>query len=583
MRKSNLMPLSGLFFAGVLLAIVLSFMFPRQIWTAKTPEQVYQVLQREILPKIQVEQVFVRDEVAARYATDRITEPLPNLEDFPLYGAKPTNDTNTVYLEIFSSAEKSDATKQDARWLVDVADAFNRSQVKSIAGQVIQVGIRNIPSGIGARMIAEKAAKPTGYTPSNHLWLELLQTAGVKLEPVTDQLVPNYTGLVVQSDAYQELAKAVPVTFERLIETVLAGKLTVGYPNPYSSSSSLNLLYTLLWRAAGHHHDKKPLTTNELQLPQVNSLFNAFQNQVITTTVTTLDLQEIFIRDQRKLQIFPLDYQSYAGLKKLPGFEQTGYVPFGVPHNSPLVGFTWNTPVQRNALKKFAQFATSTEMQQVATQQNFVAIDSLRSKDLPPEPKGDVLKAAQSFWKRQKDAGRTVHMMIVVDTSGSMDGNRIQAVKTGLQVASKEINRGNFVGLMTFSDQVYYMVPLAPFDQLQHQRLLAATDSLVADGNTALYDGTMAALGELLAQKQKDPNGRFYLLLLTDGEVTKGFNFEQVKNLLANSGVRIYPIAYGEVNQQELLAIASLREATVQQGTPQNVERLLKELFQTNL
>jgi Ca-activated chloride channel family protein len=47
--------------------------------------------------------------------------------------------------------------------------------------------------------------------------------------------------------------------------------------------------------------------------------------------------------------------------------------------------------------------------------------------------------------------------------------------------------------------------------------------------------------------------------------------------------VRFYPIAYGEVDQGELQAIASLRESTVQQGSPDNVQTLFKDLFQVNL
>jgi Ca-activated chloride channel family protein len=33
---------------------------------------------------------------------------------------------------------------------------------------------------------------------------------------------------------------------------------------------------------------------------------------VLITTTTTLDLQEIFIRDPDKLQAFPLEYQNYS-------------------------------------------------------------------------------------------------------------------------------------------------------------------------------------------------------------------------------------------------------------------------------
>lgn len=72
-------------------------------------------------------------------------------------------------------------------------------------------------------------------------------------------------------------------------------------------------------------------------------------------------------------------------------------------------------------------------------------------------------------------------------------------------------------------------------------------------------------------------------MLLSDGEATSGLRLEQVQSVLRDSGVRIYPIAYGEVNQQELQAIASLREGSVYDGNPETVQRLLKDLFQTNL
>ena len=98
-----------------------------------------------------------------------------------------------------------------------------------------------------------------------------------------------------------------------------------------------------------------------------------------------------------------------------------------------------------------------------------------------------------------------------------------------------------------------------------------------------MYDAMMVALGKLLAQKKANPHGLFYLLVLTDGQTNQGFVFKQVKDVIQYSGVRVYPIAYGGVNQEELAAIAALRESTVKTGTPENVKELLKGLFQTNL
>jgi Ca-activated chloride channel homolog len=545
-------------------------------------EEADRVVREQLLPNITIAKTDIPDAIAGRYKIAPIAEPLPKLEDFPLFGAQPTSNRDITYLEILGSAEKSNGTKQDERWLVDVAEAFNRKQVKTSEGQVIQVGIRNISSGIAARLLASQTVRPAGFSPSNHLWLKMLEQKGLEMTEVATQLVPNGAGFVVEGKVYQQLASQGDVTFERLLAAILANQITIGYPNPYSSSASLNLLYTLFWQSAGHAQNKKPLTVAELQSPQVNSVFAAFQKQVLLTSTNTLELKEIFIRDRQKLQAFPLEYQSYVTLKKLPGFEDVAFVPFGLAHDSPLVGFGWNSAAQQEALKRFAEFATSSAMQTLAQQQGFSPLAEISAKAMPM-PSGEVLQAAQSFWKLRKDGGRSVYLMTVIDTSGSMAGERLQGVKASLKLAAQQINPGNYLGMTTFGDQPQSWLPLATFDGLQHQRLLAAIDSLQADGSTAMYDGVIAGLAELMAKHKTDPNGRFYLLLLSDGEVNRGLKFEQVKAILSHSGVRIYPISYGEVNQGEMKAIAALREATVKSGTPKNLQLLLKDLFQTTL
>jgi Ca-activated chloride channel family protein len=552
-------------------------------YEAKSPNEVYKVLQEKIIPKIATDKSFINDSIARNYAISKIENPLPKIETFPLFAAQSNQNSNTIYLEIFTSPDKGDGDKQDERWMVDVAEAFNAKKLTVNSGKTIQIGIRSIPSGIAAQLIAAGNSKPAGFTPSHDLWLEILKSNGLKPIVITSKLAANGVGFVVEEKTYGELAKNGSLDFDTLLNAILSAKISIGYPNPYTSSSSLNLLYTLLWKSAGHDRDNKPLTIQDLESSQVTSVFDTFQKQVVTTTTTTIDLKDIFLRDRQKLQAFPLDYQNYQALKKIPGFEQTGYVPFGVAQNNPLVGFNWNTPAHQEALKKFAEFANSSEMQKLAAEKGFGLNDYLKKGNFPPTPKGEVLSKAQSFWKQRKDGGKTVYMMMVIDTSGSMDGDRIKGVKEGLRQAIGQINAGNQVGLVTFSDNPKYVVPLAPFDKLQNQRLLAAIDSLVADGATNMYDGTLVALSELLTARQKDPNGRFYILLLSDGEANRGFNFSQIKDLLANSDTRIYPIAYGEVNQEELKAIASLRESTVKAGNPDNVKELLRDLFQVNL
>ena len=535
-----------------------------------------------VLPKIDVANETVPDEAAARYATDQFEEPLPDVANYPLYGAQPGGN-NTVYVEIFSSSEKANIDRQNERWLVEVAEAFNERQETLPSGAVIQVGIRQIASGTAARVLGAGAAQPQGYSPSNDLWVSMIQSQGVDTVPVAERLVPNTAGWVIPKQVYDSLAENGSVSFDRLLNAIASEQVAVAYPNPYASSTALNLLYTLYWRAAGHQENDGQLTAAELQTPQVNSVFEQFQNQVLITTPTTLDLQELFLRDQTKLQAFPLEYQNYLALRQVPGFENTEFVPFGIPHNNPLVGFGWNTPQEQAALARFGEFARSADMQALAAQQGFVETDYLKTAQTPPIPSGEVLLAAQSNWKLRKDSGRTVYMSLVIDTSGSMDGAPLQAVQDGLRIAAGQINPGNYIGIVSFDDNPVRRLAMAPFDELQHQKFLATVDQLRADGKTAMYDGIMVGLADLLEKQANDPTGRFYLLLLSDGEANRGNQFSAVRDIMAYSEVRFYPIAYGDVNEDELNAIASLRESTVKAGNPDNVQTLFKDLFQVNL
>ncbi|MFK8182536.1 MAG: VWA domain-containing protein [Phormidesmis sp.] len=550
-------------------------------------------LHKTLLPNISTETELVSDTDAYNAIIPPLADIIPNPSTYPLSGAMPTQDPNTVYVEVYSSAEKANAARKDERWLVDVAEAFNKQQQRLPSGEVIQIGVRNIPSGLGEQIIAAGAGKPAGYTPAHALWPELLKADGIPNETISEGLVTSHAIFALRPEVYAQLEQNGEVTFDQLMDAILSGKIDkIGYSNPYIASSALNFLYTSLWRSAGHSPNGKPnsatdskaLTLTELNSPEVGSLFNAFQQQVTLTTPTYLDLKQIWLRDSKAFDAIVMAHQSFVGLTQQRGFDQFKYVPFGVPESSPLVTFDWTTPAEKTALQRFADFATSEEMQQLAAQQGYERTDYLQKGDFPPLPSGEVLQAAQAFWKQRKDGGRTVYMEMVIDTSGSMnDHNRLTAVQTALRSASRHINPGNQVGLVTFSDRPTIRIPLAPYTELEQKRLFTAIEQLQADGGTALYDGLAVGLAELMEKQALDPEGQFYLLLLTDGKRNRGLHLKKLESVIKESGVRVYPIAYGDVNQSQLEAIAALRETPVYQGTPEKVELLLKDLFQTNL
>ncbi|NJM98657.1 MAG: VWA domain-containing protein [Phormidesmis sp. RL_2_1] len=529
-----------------------------------------QYLREQLLPQITVSAEIVSD-------TDAYNAQIPPLKDFvadpntyPLYGAQPTDDANTVYVEIYSSAEKANAARDDERWLVDVAERFNQQQNRLPSGEIIQVGVRNIPSGLGAQILAAGKGKPAGYTPAHALWPELLKADGLdQVETISPGLVSTSAIFALRPEIYRKLAEGGDVTFDRLIDAILAGGIKVGYSNPYIASSALNFLYSLLWHSAGHQADGKPLTLAELASPEISSVFDTFQQQVVLTTPTYLDLKQIWLRNPTAFDVIVMAHQSYVGLIQQPGFDDFKYVSFGIPEASPLVSFAWTTASEKAALAQFAAFATSAEMQQLAEKQGYQKLEHLKQNNVPPLPSGEVLKAAQSFWKRRKDGGRTVYMEVVIDTSGSMaDENKLAAVQRALQVASQQISPSNQIGLITFSDHPVRRIPLAPYSELEQKRLFTAIEQLRSDGATALYDGLAVGLADLMEKQKQDAEGQFYLLLLTDGERTDGLRFNQIEAVIRHSGVRVYPIAYGGAPKSTLERSHRLKKALYTKGRP---------------
>ena len=81
------------------------------LWACSAPinsfESADRYLREKLLPKIGVESQLVSDVAAENVVIPALSDPVPDPNTFPLYGAKPSSDSNIAYIEIYSSAEKA--------------------------------------------------------------------------------------------------------------------------------------------------------------------------------------------------------------------------------------------------------------------------------------------------------------------------------------------------------------------------------------------------------------------------------------------------------------------------------------------
>lgn len=579
--KPSLFLLSG----GLLLG-GLGLLGQQLLWApVSSAEGALAKLERRIVPGIALDPATPPADWGAANASLSSADALPSVEAYPLYGALADGPrrSGVLRVEIASSLEKADGGKADRRWLVDVAERFNQLGERQ-GGQRVEVVVRAIPSGLAAQLLAAGRYRPAGYSPASGQWLDLLRHQGLASQPISRGLVDNASVIALRGTVWRRLEPSTPPSFAAVVDQTLSGQLRMAYCNPYICSPGLDLLHTLLWLSAGHGTDRAPLTAADLGRSAVSGSFDLWQKRLATTTPTYVELINIWKRQPDSFDAAVMAHQSFLRLKQEAGFEDLIAVPFGSPQSSPLVAFAWTTGAQRRALERFTRFAASPEMRRLAREQDFNRLPKRPEEASPPPASGAALKEAQRLWKQRKDGGRTVYLQLVIDTSGSMNQfERLSQVKKAIRAASSAINSGNQVGLITFNDRPARQLPLAPMDERGRQRLVATVNSLQAEGSTALYDGLAVAMADLMRARRRDPNGRFHLLLLSDGKPTSGLRLDQLRDVIQHSGIGITPIAYGEVDAGELQAIAALRESVVYQGTPQRILPLISDLFQTNL
>jgi hypothetical protein len=128
-----------------------------------------------------------------------------------------------------------------------------------------------------------------------------------------------------------------------------------------------------------------------------------------------------------------------------------------------------------------------------------------------------VADAIEKSWQDVKKPGIVT---FVVDVSGSMDGEKLDQVKTGLVRAVDTMAQNNQVGLITFSSTVIDVVPVKPLAQNRYS-IANTAKGLRAQAGTSLYDGIKAGI-DLTDKAVGEENAIRGVVVLTDGKANEG-------------------------------------------------------------
>lgn len=487
---------------------------------------------------------------------------LPEISDYPLS----VQGNGEVDIEIFGTSEKTGSGKDG--WLNDVAEQFNRQKLKTSDGRVLSVSIRPMSSGLGSDYIISKKYLPDAYTPSNELFGLLTTAQGGELDMACDCLVENCAGVLIEKKTMEQLGKQYgKVDLETVLKATTDGLLTLGYTNPQTSATGLNFLASALYQ----------FDSSNMAGEKAAAAFKEFQGNIPYTAYTTTQMRTSASKGSFNAML--MEYQIYVNDKDLKNTYE--FIPFGVAHNNPLYAVGNLSAEKKECLERFLDYAKNADSQNLAKKDGFNQSDYKAEKT---DFTGIQIMQAQKIWKENKDGGKEVIAVFVTDVSGSMAGEPIESLKRSLTNSAAYISNDNYIGLVSYSNNVTVELPVDKFSLNQRAYFQGAVEDLSANGGTASYDACLVGLDMLLKAKESHPDAKLMLFLLSDGQCNTGYTLDRIKNVFTYYEIPVYTIAYGsEADTDELGKLSNINEAAQIDASSDDVIYKLKCLFNAQM
>ena len=484
---------------------------------------------------------------------------LADLSTFPIT----VQGNGQINIEIAAATEMSSDSPDD--WLNVVARNYNRENHR-INGKTVSVTVRKITSGEVVTYMMAGKYKPEMYIPSNYAWGKMLEDY-FKVTTLTDRLIGNTAGILMKKDTYDQfVSKYEEVTVGKVLQASVNGDLVFAYTNPYTSSTGLNILCAML----NYFDPDNPVSENasaklieyQRQSPPVAYTTGVLRNQAAKGIIDAMVMEE----------------QAFINTPELRDYV---YTPAGIRHDHPVYTFDYVTEDQLAGAKDFVEYCLGEGPQKLANERGFNLHDDYVSQD--PGLSGTNYFAAQKVWKQNKNGGRPIISVFVADASGSMDGAPMNSLKTSLIEASAYIGSENYIGLISYSDNVIINLPIQQFDAKQRAYFRGAIKTLNAGGNTATYDAVLQALKMAQEKKKEIPDAKITIFVLSDGQQNVGTSLSRITSLVKSLGVPVYTIGYNLKDTTELSTLATLNEATLINASTDDVVNQLRNLFNTQL
>ncbi|HEU4321905.1 MAG TPA: VWA domain-containing protein [Roseiflexaceae bacterium] len=475
---------------------------------------------------------------------------------------------NAVRVTIAYSPEKEG-------WLTERIQAFNATRAQIDGRTIVAEGV-NKSSGAARTEIKNGQLQVTVWSPSASTWLEVLKQETNKTDVAVSNKSLVLTPVVISM--WRPMAEALgwpntPIGWGDMLALINDpqgwgkynhpewGRFSWGHTDPEISTSALSTLLAEFYAASGK---QRGLTADDVRSEKsqqfIRDLGKGIKHYGYNTLVFSDNMQKF---GMSYISAFPMEEITLIDFNKNknPAVPLVAIYPKEGTfwHDNPFIVMSSAPALEQRAATQLYDFLLTEESQRLALDYGFrpanVAVplaDPVSERfgvqpqgvqNILPVPASDVIVAAKNTWAQNR---KRADIILVVDVSGSMEGDKMEQAKAGLETFLLRILPEDRVGLVAFANDARLVVPPAPLSE-NRIALSDAIQSLRAEGKTAMFDGLLAgkqALDELPPLEEERIKG---IVLLSDGASNSGqATFEQTRQEFDETGISIFPVAYGE-------------------------------------
>lgn len=508
---------------------------------------------------------------------------------------------NAVKITITYSPEKDG-------WLTERISAFNNANVK-VGNQPIFVEGINKSSGAARTELKNGQLTTTIWSPSASTWLEVLKQESGRTDIAVSSRPLVLTPVVI--GMWKPMAEALgwpntPIGWDDLLKLTNEpegwgayghsewGRFSWGHTDPEISTTALSTLLAELHASVG---TQRELTVADVQRPEsqqfIRDLGKSIKHYGYNTLVFSDNMQKFgmsYISALPMEEITLIDFNK----NKNPQVPLVAIYPKDGTfwHDNPFIIMSSASTEERQAADQFYDFLLNDESQKAALNIGFrpvntnvpigdpisaaFGVQAQGVQNVLPKPSAEVIVAAKNVWAQNR---KRADIVLLVDVSGSMEGDKIEQVKAGLESFLARILPEDRVSLVTFDSTARVVVPPAPLSE-NRITLGDAIQGLRAEGKTAIWDGLITAKQVIDELPRSEDERIKAIVLLSDGEDTAStFSMEQVRSEYNETGISIFPVAYGaDADTTALQEIVDFSRTQLVKGDAGNIAQIFDSL-----